>query len=396
MTDNAARIQKLIRQQAAIAAFGTFALREDDLLKILTEAARVCAQGLDVPFSKVCRYRAAENDLHIEAGYGWAPGVVGHVVSRADKSSPQGQVFITGQPSICNDLRKDRNFELPPFYIAHGIISTVDVLIRGEERPYGVLEIDNDTQHDYDQHDIDFLTSFANVLAEAVATSARTTVLQATIRERNRLLAQTNVLAEELQHRVRNSLQLVRGMLSKQLTITADEAGQRGINAIARRVSALAQVHDHLLGHQMTRTIDFGTYLKSLCLSLVDIQPGRENSIALTCDSASVFLDLDKVTAMGIVVTELVANSYEHAFSDGHRPAAVSVRCVTSDDVATMTIRDNGRGFNANADTKRHGIGLVRRLVQQVHGTADLESERGAVWTITFPLDKAAQSARSV
>jgi GAF domain-containing protein len=158
MTEDAAKVRKLLRQQAAIATFGSYALRESDLLKVLTEAARVCAEGLEVPFSKVCRYRAAENDLLIEAGYGWQPGVVGHVVSRADVSSPQGRAFATGEPSICNELRSDNNFVLPPFYAAHGIVSTIDVIIKGGDRPYGVLEIDSDKQHDYDQHDIDFLT----------------------------------------------------------------------------------------------------------------------------------------------------------------------------------------------------------------------------------------------
>ena len=57
MNDAPAEVQKLLRQQAAIARFGSFALRERDLMKILTEAARVCADGLSVPFSKVCRYR---------------------------------------------------------------------------------------------------------------------------------------------------------------------------------------------------------------------------------------------------------------------------------------------------------------------------------------------------
>jgi hypothetical protein len=69
---------------------GSFALRENDLLKVLTEAARVCAESLNVPFAKVCRYRAAENDLLIEAGHGWKAGVIGTIES-ADPSSPQGR-----------------------------------------------------------------------------------------------------------------------------------------------------------------------------------------------------------------------------------------------------------------------------------------------------------------
>ena len=389
-TDN---IRKLLRQQAAVAGFGSFALRQCDLMKVLTEAARVCAEGLSVPFCKVCRYRPVENDLLIEAGYGWKAGIIGHVVSRADATSPQGRAFISGQPSICNDLRKDNNFELPSFYAEHGIISTIDVVIKGSEQPYGILEIDSDVQHDYDQHDIDFLTGFANVLAEAVATSARTSVLQATVaqmkilvEEKDRLLEQKKVLAEELQHRVRNNLQLVYGMLSKQVDDTVGQVGQQGVRAIARRVSTLAQVYNHLLGNEMTRTTDFGAYVKSLCLNLAEIQGAPCAGVTLACDSDSLVLDLDVVTALGLVVAELVTNSYDHAFPDGKGATIVSVRRSAKDpDVATMTISDNGTGFISRTESKRHGLGLVLRLMEQIRGTAAVVSDHGTVWTLSFP-----------
>jgi len=201
MTDAAAQVQKLLRQQAAIARFGSFALRERDLIAILTEAARVCAEGLSAPFSKVCRYRAEENDLLIVAGHGWQDGVVGHVVSRADMSSPQGRAFTTGEPSICDDLQLASYVDLPPFYAAHGIVSIIDVIIKGnDDQPYGILEIDNDRQHDYDQYDINFLTGFANVLAEAVSTASRGAALQVTVDQmktlveaKDRLLYEKNV-----------------------------------------------------------------------------------------------------------------------------------------------------------------------------------------------------------
>src|SRR6185312_16298480 len=202
MDNDAVRVRMLLRQLAALARFGSFALRHVNLMAILSEAARVCAQGLGAPFCKVCRYRPAENDLLIEAGYGWQEGVVGHVISHADASSPQGRAFITGKPWICNDLRKEKSFDLPPFYVAHGIVSTVDVVIKGNGKPYGVLEIDNDEMCEYGQHDIDFLTGFANVLAEAVATSARTEILkqtiarmQALVEEKDNLLDQKKILA---------------------------------------------------------------------------------------------------------------------------------------------------------------------------------------------------------
>jgi PAS domain S-box-containing protein len=195
--DNHSEVARLLGQQAALAAFGSFALAEDDLGKILGEAARVCADSLRVPFCKVCRYRPEENDLLVEAGVGWHSGVVGGVVSRADGSSPQGRAFITGEPVICEDLSKETGFLLPSFYAEHGILSTLDVVIKKKDgQPWGVLEIDNPKLHVYDQHDIDFITGFANVLAEAVHTSKRNSVVQATLNQmkdmvadRDRLLA---------------------------------------------------------------------------------------------------------------------------------------------------------------------------------------------------------------
>jgi two-component sensor histidine kinase len=89
---------------------------------------------------------------------------------------------------------------------------------------------------------------------------------------------------------------------------------------------------------------------------------------------------------LGLVVAELVTNSFDHAFPNHKGSANVSVRRTADDpDTATIIIRDSGSGFKAGAEAKRHGIGLVRRLVQQIRGTAFVESDRGTVWTINFP-----------
>ena len=82
------------------------------------------------------------------------------------------------------------------------------------------------------------------------------------------LLDQKNVLAQEGQHRVRNNLQLIYGMLSKQLDDTriySRAAGHQGDRAPG----------DHLPGNAMTRTTDFGAYVKSLCHSLAEFKRRR-------------------------------------------------------------------------------------------------------------------------
>jgi two-component sensor histidine kinase len=398
-------IEKLLRQQAALANFGSFAFGETDLQKILTEAARICAQSLNVPYAKICRYRADHDDLLVEAGCGWHDGVIGYVVSPADESSTQGRAFVTGKPVILEDLSKNSSYALPPFYADHGIVATADVLIKGKGGPWGVLEIDSATARAFDQHDVDFLTGFANVVAEAVATAGRTTILRTTIdqmevlivdkdrllTERQALLIEKDVLAEELQHRVRNNLQLVSGMLRQQINV--DDGGPKeGLRSIAQRVMSLAKIYDHLLGNGLSRTIDFDQYVRSLCESLSAFQGDRKFQVTLTCEGEAepLLLDLDSVTALGIVIAEIISNAYIHAFPG--RDGAIRLILAQGATGAVLTIGDDGVGFVEPLSSKRHGLGLVRRLMEQIGGAVRVVSDRGTEWTLAFPIPRTDQA----
>jgi two-component sensor histidine kinase len=381
-------VEKLLRQQAALAAFGTFAFRETDLLKILTEAARICATSLEVPFSKICRYRTDKKDLLIEAGWGWSLGVVGRVVSQANESSPQGRAYVTGRPVIIRNINEANNLALPAFYPEHGIVSTVDVVIPAiEGEPYGVLEIDSTEQHQYDEHDINFLTGFANVLAQAVATVERVKALRDA-------LAVKNLLAEELQHRVRNNLQMVSGMLESFAQTTTDGEARQGIDLISRRVTTLGQVYDSLLGVGLSESIDLADYLQALCLRLPGLQVERDRPVRIDCYTVPILLGLDEVTALGMAVAELVTNSYNHAFPDQDGNITVTLQ-HTGAGRAAIKIQDDGVGFVAQTDGVRRGVKLVVRLLEQVGGTLDIDAGNGTLWTLDFAVPLPADGTKA-
>ena len=88
------------------------------------------------------------------------------------------------------------------------------------------------------------------------------------------LLDMQKLLAEELQHRVRNNLQMVSGMLASYARATPDYVRQQGTDAISLRVMTLAQIYDSLLGVGLSHTIDLSSYLRDLCASL----PNSETS----------------------------------------------------------------------------------------------------------------------
>src|SRR6185437_3509135 len=171
---------------------------------------------------------------------------------------------------------------------------------------------------------------------------------------------------------------------TNQLEKTTGQNERQGLKAIARRVSALAQVYDHLLGSGMSRTIDFGAYLKTLAATLAEIEIARRGAIELVCETELLVLDLDTATSLGLVVAELVSNSYEHAFAGGTGKIIVSLRAGHGETRALLTVSDNGRGFEGQGESKRHGLGLVRRLMEQAGGTAEVRSDSGTTWSLRF------------
>jgi two-component sensor histidine kinase len=383
------QIEKLLSQQKALATFGTFAFAERDLNKVLSEAARVCADCLDIPFSKICKYQKTENDLRVVAGYGWKSGVVGYAISVANESSLQGRAFSTGEPQVCANVEEANTYSLPPFYSEHAILSTVDVIVAAKIGvPFGVLEVDSPVRDAFNTHDIDFLTGFANILAEAVATSERSDALLAAIARMEELVDEKEVLSQELKHRVRNSLHLVYGLLTSEVHAKHDKTSTMAFRAVALRVLGLAGVFDHLLGVGMSATIGFGDYLDALCHTLPDLY--KEEAVTLTCSAAPITLDLEMATSLGIIVTELVSNAYTHAFPE--RLGTIHVDLSTTPGGASLSVSDSGTGF-VESETKRRGVGLVRRLVEQVGGTFSLRSDHGTTWTIDFVPSSAAPLA---
>jgi signal transduction histidine kinase len=450
MTDDAAKVQKLLRQQAAIAKFGSFALRQRDLSKILAEAVRVCADGLNAPFSKVCQYRAKQNDLLIVAGYGWQNGVVGDVVSRADLSSPQGRAFTTGQPSICDDLQTGTYSDLPPFYAAHGIISIIDVIIKGtDEQPYGILEIDNNRRHDYDQHDINFLTGFANVLAEAVSTASRGAALQVTVdimkalvEEKDRLLYEKNAadlrlrqaqkmeavgqLTGGIAHDLNNILTVITGTIEilaeavadrpELVTIAKmiDEAAERGAD-LTQRLLAFARKQP-----LQPREVDVNSLvIEASNLLRPTLGEQVEVQIMLSGDTARALIDPSQLTN---AILNLALNARD-AMPDGGKLTIETSNVILDDSYAgihsevtagpyvLIAVTDSGHGipagilenvfepfFTTKDVGKGSGLGLsmVYGFVKQSNGHIKIYSEAGLGTTVRIYLPQAIGLAQPI
>ena len=375
--------ERLLRQRAALAEFGAEALASTDLDRVLAEGARLCAEGLDVPFCKVLQHRAGPGDLVVRAGVGRQPGVVGRALVPADAGNPGGEAFRTGRPVVVPDLREVEGMDLPDLYPRHGIVSTANVPIAGEgDRPFGVLEVDAPEPRGFERHDLDFLRGYADLMANAV----RALQSQAAVRAESDGRA---ALLREQQHRVRNNLMAVTAMLQGGERGAADAGSRVRFADIGRRVFAMASLYDHLLGAGLSGDETcLRDYLAALCAGARDFHglPARGVALVFEAGGEAVPVAVDACTVLGVVVNELVANAAEHAFGPGGG-GRIAVRLGGDGRGGrAIAVEDDGVGVPAGAEGRSVGLGVARRLVERIGASLALRSGPGrTVWTLVLP-----------
>ena len=181
-------LEQRLRQQALLAEIGRRALSDANLDTLLTEAARLCALGLEVRFCKILEYLPSENRFLVRAGVGWHPGVVGRATIGADLESPAGYALHTGKPVIANRLAEESRFRTPQLLAEHGVERAVNVILDDDGKPFGALEADSEAPGAFSEHDADFLQGVANLLGVALG--------------RRRVEDELRRLNEELEQRV--------------------------------------------------------------------------------------------------------------------------------------------------------------------------------------------------
>jgi PAS domain S-box-containing protein len=157
-----------LRQQELMAAFGLVALDAPDVMTLLQEATRLCAEGLHVRYCKIMEYLPEQSCFIVRAGVGWKSGVIGSKTG-ADLDSPTGYAFHTREPVISSHLENEGRFRTPQVLVDHGIRRAINVPIATAASRYGVLEVDSPAEGRFTEADVAFMQGLASLLGVALA-----------------------------------------------------------------------------------------------------------------------------------------------------------------------------------------------------------------------------------
>jgi two-component sensor histidine kinase len=371
--------RRLQQQKAALAEFGVEAFGTQDLDWLLYKASELAGQGLGVQRAKVLELLAGEDKFLIRAGVGWDPDVVGKTTIDASAASPAGYALQIGTPVASEDLLADRRFSCPEVLREHGIKSAVNVIIRGKERPFGVLEVDSQRPRRFTQDDVNFIQGLANLLAAAID---RLEVH----RRLHDVALQKEVLLHELQHRVKNSLQVIAGIISLQRRRSGHELVRAELDVVATRIEALRVLYAKLFLVDHHAEVNLCDYLGELCQSLLQSHLPKEKAVDLDLQCVPIQVHLDRSAPLGLVTAEFILNSIKHAFPDGQGRLSVRLEMV-QEKLARLVLADNGTGL---ADDARQvggsGLRLIDQLARQADATLSWETSRGTSLELRFPV----------
>ena len=287
----------LRKQVSTLSEFGKRALRSDDIDGLLQEATKLVSDAIDVELVKVLELLPGGENLLVRAGVNWNPGVVGHATIPAHEGSAAGYALHRNQPVITEDTAREVRFAIPELLIEHGVRSTFNVVIRGEDGPFGVLEVDSRQLRKFEQDDIDFLQNYANLLASAIDRVR----IQRELAER---ALRQEMLSHELQHRINNMLTTIQAVARR--TRANSQSLDEFAKAFEDRLKAIARTHA-LLNRIHTGKIDIREVL-SQELSLHGAVEGEN----LKQHGSEILIPAKQAEVLSMAIHELATNAVKH------------------------------------------------------------------------------------
>ena len=193
------------------------------------------------------------------------------------------------------------------------------------------------------------------------------------------------LLLKELNHRIKNNLQMVAGLINLQARQSTEPALSNALEATQRRIDTLVLIHQKLYRENADMQVNLENYIGELINNLI-YSFGKD--VNRYINLFPVYLHIDRVIPLGIIINELVTNALKYAIPHD-KPLKLSVELSGENQTIRLKIADNGFGLPEDFEKRNGSMGLklVHSLMKQLKGEIAYSNQSGCVWSITLNLD---------
>ena len=202
----------------------------------------------------------------------------------------------------------------------------------------------------------------------------------------NKQIEEKDVLIQEINHRVKNNLQFIAAMVEMQMGSDYKKDIVESLLGTSRRIAAMSLVHEMLYDNKDMQGLSIKKYISELIDNLKEMAVDNEHPIQINMDVADIHLDSKSAISLGMIISELVSNSFKHAFKNINAPE-VSILLEKNNETGflQLTVSDNGIGMKDSFDSNK-GLGsrLVDIFSRQLDGNYKIDSHEHFIYLLNF------------
>lgn len=230
---------------------------------------------------------------------------------------------------------------------------------------------------------------FNIILAFASALAFNISIVSESIGQENlikKMLKEKEVLLAEVFHRVKNNMNIVTSLLNLKKEISDSREVKDALEDCRNRVFSMALVHQTIFNNNSIVELNFKSYIENLTAEIKN-SLGSNKPVEIHLDANVVMLDLSTAIPCGLILNELITNSFKYASSET-KSLVIDIKMRQQDTTVELEVRDNGKGLPENWKENNHSLGmeLINSLSQQIDGTHQFKNDNGLVFELVFKL----------
>lgn len=201
------------------------------------------------------------------------------------------------------------------------------------------------------------------------------------------LLHEKELLLKEVHHRIKNNMGTIINLLNLQAETSDEEKVADALNETKNRILSMQVLYDKLYRSDKVTNLFLSEYLIPLADEIIKNFPNAKN-VKIEKNITDVLLDPKILSALGIIVNELITNSMKYAFP-GFKEGTINISSKLDGNELTLVISDSGIGLPENISIETSsgfGLRLVRLLTMQLRGKVAVERDNGAKFTLKFKI----------
>jgi len=199
-------------------------------------------------------------------------------------------------------------------------------------------------------------------------------------------LEEKKILLHEVHHRVKNNIQIIFSLLKLQSYHLKGDEAINAVKGCQNRVKAMSLVHDKLIMSPDVSNVGMKDYINSLLVYIFSSWEGYSSRIKFSTQVEVETISINSAIPLGIIITELVTNSLQHAFNE-NESGDIHIALHQENGINNLVVKDNGKGIdNAKYIEEPSSLGwqLVEVLVKQLHGKSRVELAEGTNFRVEF------------